>query len=403
MDDLDVVIAATRAGAFDFITKAADLMQRVVVTVRNALDAWDQAEQVAELSGSLLRRDRFAQLVAQSPQMEEVKAAIDKLAPSRVNVLVTGPSGTGKEVVARAIHASGPRANLPFVAVNCAGIPDTLLDSELFGYERGAFTGAVARKIGKFEAATGGTLFLDEIGDMSLNLQVKLLRVLQDGRFERLGGNQVVQAQARILCATNRDLAAMVRQGTFREDLYYRIAVFSLELPPLSARRGDIPLLVEHFLRQAARDEGKDIRGVSPEVMRLFELHSWPGNVRQLQNVLLRAAVVCDTAQVSLRDLPEAFVDEVRALPRPAQDGQAVTPADLLAPPTASLTDRLDTALRWAFPDDAGIPTVDDLEAAGVRLALERLHDNMAQAAKQLGISRATLYRRIARGGRGET
>jgi DNA-binding NtrC family response regulator len=195
----------------------------------------------------------------------------------------------------------------------------------------------------------------------------------------------------------------MVRQGTFREDLYYRIAVFSLELPPLSARRGDIPLLVEHFLRQAARDEGKDIRGVSPEVMRLFELHSWPGNVRQLQNVLLRAAVVCDTAQVSLRDLPEAFVDEVRALPRPAQDGQAVTPADLLAPPTASLTDRLDTALRWAFPDDAGIPTVDDLEAAGVRLALERLHDNMAQAAKQLGISRATLYRRIARGGRGET
>ncbi|MBM4342615.1 MAG: sigma-54-dependent Fis family transcriptional regulator [Deltaproteobacteria bacterium] len=415
MDDLDVVIGATRAGAFDFITKAPDVLQRVMVTVRNATDLLAREDQVAALASSLARSSRFGRMIAQSPSMDDVKAAIDKLATSRVNVLITGQSGTGKEVVARTIHEAGPRHGQPFVAVNCAGIPDTLLESELFGYERGAFTGAGARKIGKFEAAHGGTLFLDEIGEMSLTLQVKLLRVLQDGRFERLGGNAEVRSDARVLCATNRDLQAMVRHGQFREDLYYRIAVFSLHLPPLSARKEDIAPLVDHFVRSAARDEGKAIAGVSPEVMRLFEMHTWPGNVRQLQNVLARSAVVCTTSQISLRDLPETFVRELPPSPRP--EGLSAAAASAPSGATAlvqaarlALNDdqfeqlrhgpvqtRLDLALTLAFPGPREVPRVDDLEEAAVRLALRRTDGSMKHAATQLGMSRATLYRRVAK------
>jgi DNA-binding NtrC family response regulator len=413
--ELENVIGATAAGAFDFITKGGDLMERVRVTVRNAFESLAQEEQVAELASSILRRDRFARLISQSPQMDEVRADIDKLSHSRVNVLITGPSGTGKEVVSRTIHDAGPRHLQPFVAVNCAGIPDTLLESELFGYERGAFTGAVARKIGKFEAASGGTLFLDEIGEMSLTLQVKLLRVLQDGKFERLGGNTEIQPDARVITATNRDLLAMVKAGTFREDLYYRIAVFTLHLPPLTERKGDIPILVEHFVSAAAREEGKDIRGVAPEVMRLFELHPWPGNVRQLQNVVARSAVVCNTEMISLRDLPDSFVQELQQLhsaeaqsaaakvnEERAQQPQAKsgTPAPALPPSLQRLhqgtvPERLDYVLAMAFPDDEVLPRVDDLEAAGIRLAMHRLGGNLQMTARRLNISRATLYRRL--------
>lgn len=428
MDDLDIVIGATQAGAFDFITKTTskDFSERIKVTVRNAFDSLETAEKVAELSSAVRQHDRFARIVGRSSAMNDVKAAIDKLAPSRVNVLVTGQSGTGKEVVARTIHEVGPRANHPFVAVNCAGIPDTLLESELFGYERGAFTGANQRKFGKFEVAHGGTLFLDEIGEMSLSLQAKLLRVLQDGRFERLGGNQVVQADARIICATNRDLLAMVRGGTFREDLYYRIAVFTLQLPSLSSRREDLGQLVDHFVRMAARDEGKtNITGVSPEVMRLLREHHWPGNVRQLQNVVSRATVVCTTNVISLRDLPESFVKECQAA-RAADGIQAdpVTPRALpsvqpwtIRPLAAEvpgseglaerltsggLQERLDALLELAFPSADMLPTVEDLEAAGFRLGLKRLDNNMQLTARRLGVSRATLYRRVNTVGRAD-
>ena len=416
MDDLDVVINATRAGAFDFITKAPDVLQRVIVTVRNASESVVREDQLAALSSTLLRQGRHPRLISQATAMDDVKTSIDKLATSRVNVLITGQSGTGKEVVARTIHEHGPRTSQPFVAVNCAGIPDTLLESELFGYERGAFTGAMARKIGKFETAHGGTLFLDEIGEMSLSLQAKLLRVLQDGRFERLGGNTEIQADARVVCATNRDLQSMVRQGTFREDVYYRIAVFALHLPPLSERRGDIRLLTQHFLRQSARDESKDIESVAPEVLRLFEKHTWPGNVRQLQNVLARAAVVCATSQVALRDLPESFVQELTVAPKvdlgqsaataaahadTPPKGTAVGPfigADQWARLTGGpVDDRLDTLLNMAFPGANLMPTVSDLEGAGVRLALRRCNGSMQAAADRLGVSRATLYRRAAR------
>ncbi len=434
MEADELVIEATSGAAYEFISKSSDVMRRVPVTVRNAMVALEQEESLLQLS-TLVQRNRFSRLITRAPQMNEVKAAIDKLAVSRVNVLVTGPSGTGKEVVARTIHETGPRNLQPFIAVNCAGIPDTLLESELFGYERGAFTGAVARKIGRFEAAQGGTLFLDEIGEMSLALQAKLLRVLQDGRFQRLGGNQEFQADARIICATNRDLPAMVKHGLFREDLYYRIAVFPLNLPPLAARKGDIPLLVEHFLRLYGREENKELQGVSPEVLRLFERHTWPGNVRQLQNVLARAAVVCVGDTISARDLPQPFMQELMELSRdaPAQESTpsrpfpallAQQPGRMAAFPGQSepssrpiaaaggmalpfefstriasndARTRLDAALELAFPVAEELPTVDDLEAAGVRLGLKRLGNNKLLTAKRLGMSRATLYRRTAR------
>jgi DNA-binding NtrC family response regulator len=396
--DLDNVVRATTAGAFDFITKANDLLERVRITVRNAFDAMAHEEQVAELSAGLQRDRRFARLLTQAAVMEPVREAIDKLAPSRVNVLVTGPSGTGKEVVARSIHEAGPRRAQPFVAVNCAGIPDTLLESELFGYERGAFTGANTRKIGKFEVAAGGTLFLDEVGEMSLALQAKLLRVLQDGRFERLGGNVSLRPDARIITATNRDLADMVRAGSFREDLFYRIAVFTIQLPSLVERKGDMALLVEHFVQLAAREEGKAIRGVAPEVLKMFEAHPWPGNVRQLQNVVARSVVACNTDQLSPRDLPASFVHEVATEPRGHDDAPGTSmaaSAELHKLQSGSVADRLDQALRLAFPDPDLLPRADELEAAGIRLAIHRLGGNMQKAARRLNLSRATLYRRL--------
>ncbi len=411
-DNLDIVIGATRAGAFDFITKGPDLTERVKVTVRNAFAAIAQEQHVSQLATSLARRDRYTSLISHSSAMEPVRAAIDRLSHSRVNVLISGQSGTGKEVVARTIHDSGPRAQGPFVAINCAGIPDTLLESELFGYERGAFTGAQNRKIGKFEAASGGTLFLDEIGEMSLPLQAKLLRVLQDGRFERLGGNTLVQTDTRIIAATNRELLGMVRGGNFREDLFYRLAVFTLTLPPLLERKGDIALLVEHFVKQSAREESKSIKGVTPEVMRLFESHPWPGNVRQLQNIIARSALQCDTETIALRDLPASFVQELMPLGAHMAETSGQTPRTLETVPApsavahhendvgaqlrqGSVTDRLNAALEFAFPSKDLLPTVEDLERAGIRLAMRRLDHNMQLTALRLNISRATLYRRL--------
>ncbi len=411
-DNLDIVIGATQAGAFDFITKGPDLTERVRVTVRNAFAAIAQEVNVSHLAASMARRDRYSALISHSSAMEPVRAAIDRLSHSRVNVLISGQSGTGKEVVARTIHDSGPRAQGPFVAINCAGIPDTLLESELFGYERGAFTGAQNRKIGKFEAASGGTLFLDEIGEMSLPLQAKLLRVLQDGRFERLGGNTLVQTDSRIIAATNRELLGMVRAGTFREDLYYRLAVFTLTLPPLQERKGDIALLVEHFVKQSSREEGKAIKGVTPEVLRLFESHPWPGNVRQLQNIIARSALQCDTETIALRDLPASFVQELMPSALLASESSGQTPRHLetVPAPTAaalhdhdvsaqlrqgSVADRLNAALEFAFPSKDMLPTVEDLERAGIRLAMRRLDHNMQLTALRLNISRATLYRRL--------
>ncbi len=394
---LEAVVTATLAGAFDFISKAdpAQFQNRVLISTRNALASMALEAQPAPsqaIGGDAPRRTR---IIAGSSNMKEVLADIEKLGSSKVSVLIQGASGTGKEVVAHAIHETGRRGSGPFVAVNCAGIPDTLLESELFGYERGAFTGAVARRIGRFEAAHQGTIFLDEIGEMSLPLQAKLLRVVQDGRFERLGGTQTVEVDVRVLSATNRNLTEMVAEGTFREDLYYRIAVFTLTLPALADRKVDIAPLVHHFLRAASVEEGKDEPQISSEVMQLLETHPWPGNVRQLQNVIKHAVVVGDGRWVTINDLPGSFTrqlpESLDVRPRSKPDLHMLPPM----PEGASVSSRLDAALAYAFPNAQVLPNMDDLEGSAIRLVMKRLEGNRKKSAQVLGMSRATLYRRL--------
>ncbi|MCO4761919.1 MAG: sigma-54-dependent Fis family transcriptional regulator [Myxococcales bacterium] len=386
-------ISATLAGAFDFITKDQQFNNRVFISTRNALDSMQKEDRIQSLTHTSTGRRGASPIISRSAEMAVVLADIDKLGTSKVSVLIQGASGTGKEVVAHAIHDAGPRRTSPFIAVNCAGIPDSLLESELLGYERGAFTGAVARKIGRFEAAHGGTIFLDEIGEMSLPLQAKLLRVVQDGRYERLGGNQTIEVDVRVLSATNRDLTQMVEDGTFREDLYYRLAVFTLNLPSLAKRKDDVEPLVRHFLRNACRDEDKTEPQISSEVMHMLKQHPWPGNVRQLQNVIRHAVVVGDGEWMTIGDLPSSFTRGLSELQQHrSQPDMAFLPALQTSTPMPS---RLDTALSYAFPDSQILPSTDDLEAAAIRLVMKRLDGNRKRSAEVLGISRATLYRRL--------
>jgi len=407
------VVTATLAGAFDFITKNNEFINRILISTRNALDSMQKEDRIARLTNSPAGQHGSSRIISKSPKMDEVLTDIGKLGGSKVSVLIQGASGTGKEVVAHAIHEAGPRRTGPFIAVNCAGIPDSLLESELLGHERGAFTGAVARKIGRFEAAHGGTIFLDEIGEMSLPLQAKLLRVVQDGRFERLGGTQTIAVDVRVLSATNRNLADMVGEGTFREDLYYRLAVFTLNLPALAERPKDVEPLVQHFLRQAVKEEGKSEPKISPEVMALLETHPWPGNVRQLQNVIKHAVVVGDGEWMTIGDLPASFRrgltearermkhqlnaptstthDEAQTADLPAPEQQEPQESSLPATPA----ERLDQALERAFPNEKNLPNIDELEMAAIRLVQKRLNNNRKRTAKVLGMSRATLYRRL--------
>lgn len=401
-DDIASIVEAMQHGVQDFIVKGqAGFADRLQAATRMALAEIERHRRELEVPPqSAAEREP---LVWRSPAMRDVLSDVSRLANSRVHVLITGPSGVGKEVVAHAIHAGGQRRGRPFVAVNCAGIPDSLLESELLGYERGAFTGALARKPGKFEVADSGTIFLDEIGEMSMPLQAKLLRVLQDGGFERLGGNQTVRVDVRVLSATNRDLSQMVREGSFREDLYYRLAVFTLTLPPLRERRSDVAPLVEHFLRRACAEEHKPVPTISREVSRLLEMHTWPGNVRQLQNVVKHAVVMMRGDTLTIGDLPASFLQGLHAPVEGAaatSRGAAKLALDLAV---GTAAERLERSLSAAFPDDSLLPTMEELEAAGIRLAMSRLAGNRKQTAERLQISRATLYRRIEPEGRRRT
>ena len=395
-NDLPSIVSAMRHGVQDFIVKGSSgFAERLHAATHMALAELEQAERELHKQS---RGGLNAEIIYASAPMRDVLADVERLGSSRVSVLIQGPSGTGKEVVAHAIHDAGTRRGKPFVAVNCAGIPDTLLESELLGYERGAFTGALARKAGKFEAADNGTIFFDEIGEMSLPLQAKLLRLLQDGGFERLGGNQTVTVDVRVLSATNRDLLQMVHAGTFREDLYYRLAVFTLELPSLQDRPEDISVLCAHFLSKACSDENKPTLMVAPEVLRLLIQHPWPGNIRQLQNVIKHAVVVARGDTITIADLPESFIG---ALADAVESGALSAGADVappqlpMVPLRSSVSERLDLLMEAAFPNADLLPTMDDLEAAGIRLAMKRLDGNRKQTAERLQISRATLYRRM--------
>jgi two-component system response regulator AtoC len=385
---IDAAIEATRRGAYDFLTKSEDLPGRVRVSVKNAFRDMEMSGRVSELEEAASAREGFRTLVARSPQMTRVFQTLSHAIDSRVTVLIQGESGTGKELVARALHTGGQRAAGPFVALNCAGIPDTLLESELFGHERGAFTGAVSAKKGKFEQADGGTIFLDEIGEMSLHLQSKILRVLETREVDRLGGTKPVKVDVRIVSATHRDLEAMVAQGEFREDLYYRLAVFPIRLPALRERQGDVPLLVDHFLRGFAKEEGKSIVGVDPDVMDCLEAHTYPGNVRELENIISRAVVVSDGARLSLSDLPRQVLEATRLKRLGSQrEGLGELTPDV----------SLDRAFELLFRRADELPDHESVETALIRRAMRLLDGDVARAAEVLGISRPTLYRRLER------
>jgi len=361
----ETAIEAMRDGAFDYITKPFDVRE-THRAVEKALEAGRMMQGPVKLPGTEGEGDR---MIGSSPAMQRVYKLIGQVAASSVPALVRGESGTGKELVARAIYQYGPRAARPFMAVNCAAIPETLLESELFGYEKGAFTGATSRRIGKFEQCDGGTVFLDEIGDLSAATQAKLLRFLQTGEFQRVGGNATLKTDVRLIAATNKDLEAAIRQDSFREDLYYRLNVITLELPPLRERKGDIPELVSYFVARAARETGRRIEGVSPEALARLTAYDWPGNVRELENLLERLVVLTDADSISETDLPEGLRQDL-----PRFGGARV---DL--PPEGIVLEQVESGL--------------------IEEALRRSQGNQTAAARFLGISRSTLIYRMRKFG----
>ena len=362
---IEVAVEALKLGAVDYFPKTIDLT-KLENAVRNGLEIHRLKREVGELR-RLVSKSHYDSIVTQDTAMDPVLRLVDKAKGSDISVLIQGESGTGKEVIARAIHYNGKRADGPFVAVNCAAIPKDLLESEMFGHEKGAFTGAVDRKIGKFEAADGGTLFLDEIGEMEINLQAKLLRAIQERRFERVGGNRTMEADVRIISATNRDLLKASRDGNFREDLYYRLAVFPIQLPPLRARRADILLLAEHFLVKFAEREKKDVKGIGKSALKMIHRYPWPGNVRELESAIERGVLLCEGEAITPEDLPisvQSFSDgEDAGLPQPS-----------------------------VFDELNEIIPLEELKEQAVRHALEMTEGNVQEASSRLKISRSTMY-----------
>jgi len=300
---IDQAVQAVKEGAYDYINKPFKI-EEMLLTIRKALEERRLRHEVTALRHELHTRYHFENLIGKSRAMQEVFSLIEQVASSRSTVMIYGKSGTGKELVARAIHYSSLRANKAFVAVNCAAIPSELLESELFGHEKGSFTGAIATKVGKFELATGGSLFLDEVGSMRLDLQAKILRALQEREIERVGGTRTIKIDVRVIAATNRDLKKAVEEGTFREDLYYRLNVVPITLPPLRQRRDDIPLLVEHFIAKYNREFNRRVKGFSAGATAALYQYDWPGNVRELENVIERAVALAQSETISLRELP---------------------------------------------------------------------------------------------------
>jgi len=358
----ETAFQCAKRGAFDYIEKPLSA-PRLLVSLDRALgwqrDQVEKAELVDRLDGP--------QLLGESPPMQRLIQEVRKAGQSQARILIRGPNGTGKELVARAIHRISPRAQGPFVRLNCAAIPRDLIESELFGHERGAFTGAVAQKRGKFELARRGTLFLDEIGDMSLDTQAKLLRVLEENEMERVGGTETLRLDARVVAATNKNLSAAIAAGSFREDLYFRIAVITIEVPSLRARGADIVSLAEHFLAHYCAENGRPPMHLTPRAAALLAQYSWPGNVRELRNMMERAVIMLDEAEVDATDLRPLLL-------------AGNNPED--APPGTSLRDSLET-----------------YERALIERALAASHGNIAQAARGLGLDRANLHRKLRRFG----
>ena len=306
-------VEAMKLGATDYLGKPFDV-EELKMVIEKALAAKELEQEVRYLRSEVTRRYSFKNLIGKSRVMQEIYTRIEQIADTRTTALITGESGTGKELVARALHYSSSRKNRPFIAINCAALPETLIESELFGHERGAFTDAQSRKIGQMEMADGGTLFLDEVADLSPSTQAKLLRVLQEKEFTRVGGTRVIRIDMRLITATNKDLSEALKQGQFREDLYYRINVIPIHLPPLRERKEDIPLLINHLLAKKAEEEGQPVKQMSSEALNLMLNHGWPGNVRELQNIIEQVVTLCPNPVIRSEDLPPHFRKQVRSL-----------------------------------------------------------------------------------------
>jgi DNA-binding NtrC family response regulator len=380
---IDTVVQAMRAGATDFFVKPAS-PERIAVSLRNALKMSDLSGEVKRLARKTGGSMGFEDMIAGAPSMRGVVRLGQRAAASNIPILILGESGVGKEVIARCIQGASERAGKPFVAVNCGAIPENLVESILFGHEKGAFTGAHEKKLGKFVEAHGGTLFLDEVGELPLDMQVKLLRVLQEGEVDAVGSRRPTKVDVRIISATNRDLATQVAEGRFREDLYYRLNVFPIEAPPLRERKEDLPALVEHFIRRFNAEEGKAIPGVTPEALAMLTAYDWPGNVRQLENSIFRAVVLSDGGALKPEDFPQ-----ISGLTAPAMQAGASVPE--VSPPAGE-----PAAPPVVITDDAGeLRTLEAIERDLIQYAIDHYAGHMSEVARRLGIGRSTLYRKV--------
>jgi DNA-binding NtrC family response regulator len=364
----EVAVQAMKSGADDYIAKGRMQIDELEMRIARVLRNQKLEAENVNLRQQLDTKFGLENIVGQSPAMDEVFDVVRQVAPTRATVLITGESGTGKELIAKAIHNLSPRSRARLVAVHCAGLPATLIESELFGHEKGAFTGAHERRIGRVEEAEGGTLFLDEIGEIDATIQVKLLRFLGERTFERLGSTKTHTADVRLIAATNKKLEELVKAGTFREDLYYRLNVVRMELPPLRDRRADIPLLAQAFMRESARENDKRVREIAPEVMERLIGYGWPGNVRELRSAIERAVVLCRGERITLRDLPSEVRADAAVPATGGGGGQFIAQGDI---------------------------TVKEAEKQLIIRALHESNGSRTDAAKKLGMSRRTLHRKL--------
>lgn len=386
-DALDSAIEAMKIGAFDYMVKPVDKI-RLRTNVEKAIEMHTMVTKIQRLQGELKKTYSYKNIVGQSEPMRQIFAQVDEVSGININVFIGGESGTGKEMVAKAIHFNSTYKTGNFIAINCGAIPETLQENEFFGHEKGAFTGADDSRQGKLEAANGGTLFLDEIGEMSPKMQVKLLRFLQDKSFERVGGTKKIHVDLRIISATNRNLEDAVKEGRFREDLYYRLMVYLISLPPLRVRKDDIPLLINHFLKKYKNEISKNISTVSSHALEALVSYPWPGNVRQLENEIYRAMVTTQTNSVQIENLSpeiqklrEGYVDHENQFVPYIENREKILPSVKNQPQSISPT------LSGA--------KFNEIEKNAIIEALDKANGNIPQAAKALGISRATFYRKI--------
>jgi len=361
---IDAAVEAVREGVFDFVEKPLD-PARLKVILQRALEKKETLHEMQVLRRRLGQVDSNVGLVGNAPAMRKAMELVEKVAPSKASVVITGQSGTGKEMVARAIHHLSPRRDKPFIAINCSAIPASLMESEMFGHERGAFTGADQRRLGCWELADGGTLFLDEVGEIPIELQAKFLRVLEEEKLRRLGGKSEISVDVRVISATNRDLKEEIKAQRFREDLYFRLNVFHLPLAPLKERREDIPLLVQHFIDRFSKEGGKRIEGVSQQALKLLSDYAWPGNIRELRNSLERAVILCSGGLIDVEHLPPDLAA--------GGGGESVY-----------------------FKLPFGMP-LREIEKEYILASLSRLQNNKARTAQALGISEKTLYNKLYR------